>query len=95
LFINEFINKPRVAEVYNIGGGRDNSISVLEAFKLIESISGKESVYEYVDQNRMGDHMCYISDLSKMMEHYPNWSIKKDIKTTFQEIYDSWNKRLQ
>lgn len=94
LFINEFIEKPRFAEVYNIGGGRDNSISILEAFKLIESISGKESIYEYVDQNRMGDHMCYISDLSKMMQHYPNWSIKKDITTTFKEIYDSWNNRL-
>jgi CDP-paratose 2-epimerase len=94
LFINEFINKPRVAEVYNIGGGRENSISVLEAFKLIGEISGKESIYEYVDQNRMGDHMCYISDLSKMKGHYPNWTIRKDIKTTFQEIYDSWKNRL-
>jgi len=94
LFINEFINRPRVAEVYNIGGGRENSISVLEAFKLIGEISGRESIYEYVDQNRMGDHMCYISDLSKMKEHYPNWTIRKDIKTTFQEIYDSWKNRL-
>lgn len=95
LFINEFINKPRVAEVYNIGGGRDNSISIMEAFKLIGSISGKESKYEYVDKNRMGDHICYISDLRKMKEHYPSWSIKKDIKTTFEEIFDSWKQRLE
>ncbi len=95
LFINEFINKPRVAEVYNIGGGRENSISILEAFKLIESISGKESIYEYFDQNRMGDHMCYISDLSKMREHYPGWNIRKDIKTTFEEIYYSWKNRTK
>lgn len=94
LFINEFISKPRIAEVYNIGGGRSNSISILEAFKLIESISGRESIYEYVDKNRMGDHICYISDLSKMMEHYPNWSIKKDIRTTFIEIFESWSGRL-
>ncbi|MCA4895457.1 MAG: NAD-dependent epimerase/dehydratase family protein [Cytophagales bacterium] len=95
LFINAFINKPRLAEVYNIGGGRENSISILEAFKLIESISGKESIYEYVDENRKGDHICYISDLTKMKEHYPGWSITKDIKTTFGEIYQSWNSRMK
>jgi CDP-paratose 2-epimerase len=95
LFIDAFINKPRVAEVYNIGGGRENSISILEAFKLIESISGKESIHEYVDENRKGDHICYISDLSKMKAHYPGWSIRKDIKTTFEEIYESWNNRMK
>tara|TARA_Y100000385_G_scaffold262790_1_gene294726 strand:+ start:2525 stop:3565 length:1041 start_codon:yes stop_codon:yes gene_type:complete len=86
-FIEEFIKVPRIAEVYNIGGGRDNSVSILEAFDLIASISGKEMVYEYSDQNRAGDHMCYISDLSKMKAHYPNWDITKDLKTTFEEIY--------
>lgn len=86
-FIEEFIKAPRIAEVYNIGGGRDNSVSILEAFDLIASISGKEMVYEYSDQNRAGDHMCYISDLSKMKAHYPNWDITKDLKTTFEEIY--------
>jgi len=94
LFIDAFINKPRVAEVYNIGGGRENSISILEAFKLIESISGKESIYEYVDENRKGDHICYISDLSKMKAHYPGWTIRKDIKVTFEEIYQSWKNRV-
>lgn len=89
-FIEEFINAPRVAEVYNIGGGRDNSVSILEAFRLIESISGKAMNYEYVDKNREGDHMCYISDLSKMKDHYPNWDITKNLRTTFEEIYESW-----
>ena len=93
-FIEEFIKAPRVAEVYNIGGGRDNSISILEAFKLIESISGKAMIYEYVDKNREGDHMCYISDLSKMKSHYPTWDITKDLKTTFEEIYQSWLERI-
>jgi CDP-paratose 2-epimerase len=93
-FIEEFIARPRVAEVYNIGGGRDNSISILEAFRLIESISGKQMIYEYVDQNRQGDHMCYISDLSKMKAHYPNWGITKDLQTTFTEIYQSWVERV-
>ncbi|MEK6477291.1 NAD-dependent epimerase/dehydratase family protein [Catalinimonas sp. 4WD22] len=93
-FIEEFIKSPRVAEVYNIGGGRDNSISILEAFKLIESISGKSMQYEYVDKNREGDHMCYISDLSKIREHYPNWDITKNLQTTFEEIYQSWESRF-
>lgn len=93
-FIDEFISKPRVAEVYNLGGGRKNSISILEAFDLISSISGKEMVYKYSETNRIGDHMCYISDLSKMKEHYPNWDITKDLQTTFKEIYESWERRL-
>ncbi len=89
-FIETFINNPRKGEVYNIGGGRDNSISILEAFDLIASISGKKMIYEYVDQNRAGDHICYISDLSKMKSHYPSWGITKDLATTFQEIFQSW-----
>jgi CDP-paratose 2-epimerase len=89
-FIETFINNPRKGEVYNIGGGRDNSISILEAFDLIASISGKKMIYEYVDQNRAGDHICYISDLSKMKSHYPSWDITKDLATTFQEIFQSW-----
>ena len=89
-FIETFINNPRKGEVYNIGGGRENSISILEAFDLIASISGKKMIYEYVDQNRAGDHICYISDLSKMKSHYPTWGITKDLKTTFQEIFQSW-----
>jgi len=92
-FIEEFINKPRVAEVYNIGGGRDNSCSILEAFKLVESITGKPMNYEYVDKKREGDHMCYISDLSKMKTHYPSWSITKPLKVVFEEIVGSWEQR--
>lgn len=93
-FMNEFLNYPRVAEVYNLGGGRDNSISILEAFSMIESISGNAMIYEYFDQNRIGDHICYISNLQKMKEHYPNWDITKDLKTTFQEIYLAWGKKI-
>jgi len=90
MFIKEFLKNPRIAEVYNIGGGRENSVSILEAFSLIEAISGNKMVYEYVDKNREGDHICYISDLSKMKEHYPNWTITKDINTVFQEIHEAW-----
>lgn len=92
-FTNEFLSKPRIAEVYNIGGGRDNSISILEAFDLISSISGKKMIFEYVDKNRQGDHICYISDLSKMKAHYPNWDITKNLQVTFEEIYRSWQER--
>lgn len=89
-FISAFLDAPRVAEVYNIGGGRENSISILEAFSLIESISGIEMQYDYSDTNRIGDHICYISDLSKMKRHYPDWTITKDLRTTFSEIHDAW-----
>jgi CDP-paratose 2-epimerase len=92
-FIDLFIQTPKVAAVYNIGGGRENSISILEAFKLIESISNKPMKYTYVDENRIGDHICYISDLSKIKEDYPTWGITKDLKTTFQEIHDSWRSK--
>lgn len=92
-FIDEFLKNPRVAEVYNLGGGRGNSISILEAFKLIASISGKAMVYDYIPKNREGDHICYISDLTKMKTHYPNWGISKNLQTIFEEIYMSWEKR--
>ena len=92
-FMRRFIESPRQGEVYNLGGGRDNSVSILEAFDLIASISGKKMNYEYVDQNRAGDHICYISNLDKMKAHYPGWGITKDLKTTFVEIHHAWVKR--
>ncbi|MGA8658099.1 MAG: NAD-dependent epimerase/dehydratase family protein [Chthoniobacterales bacterium] len=92
-FMNQFIRSPRIGEVYNLGGGRENSISILEAFESIAEISGNKMCYEYVDQNRKGDHICYISDLAKMKSHYPRWSITKNLKTTFLEIYQSWVNR--
>jgi CDP-paratose 2-epimerase len=92
-FMRRFIESPRQGEVYNLGGGRANSVSILEAFELIASISGQKMNYEYVDQNRAGDHICYISNLDKMKAHYPGWGITKNLKTTFQEIHDAWAKR--
>ncbi|PJF42948.1 MAG: NAD-dependent epimerase [Candidatus Thermofonsia Clade 1 bacterium] len=93
-FIEEFYRAPRVAEVYNLGGGRANTTSILEAFKRIEALSGKPMRYEYVDQPRSGDHICYISDLSKMRAHYPNWDITKTLDMVFEEIYQAWQARL-
>lgn len=92
-FMEEFYEAPRVGEVYNIGGGRDNSISILEAFGLAESISGTKMKYSYSDRNREGDHICYISDLSKMKDHYPNWGITKPLQVVFEEIVESWKNR--
>jgi CDP-paratose 2-epimerase len=85
-FIDVFIQNPRIGEVYNIGGGKANTCSLLEAFTLVENISGKKMKYHYVDKNRSGDHICYYSDLRKMKAHYPNWCITKDLPTIFTEI---------
>jgi CDP-paratose 2-epimerase len=89
-FIAEFIAAPRAGEVYNIGGGRENSCSILEAFATISDLSGRKMVYEYMDQNRAGDHICYISDLRKMKNHYPKWGITRPLKKIFEEIHESW-----
>lgn len=93
-FIEEFFKNPRQGEVYNIGGGRANSCSILEAFDMASSISGKKMNYQYSEQNRSGDHMCYISDLSKMKAHYPAWDITKSLEDIFQEIVASWKERV-
>jgi CDP-paratose 2-epimerase len=86
-FMHEFYMNPRCGEVYNIGGGRENSVSILEAFDRIAAISGNPMSWEYVDKNREGDHICYISDLSKMKSHYPRWGITKSLDEVFEEIH--------
>lgn len=93
-FMEAFLDSPRVGEVYNIGGGRSNSVSILEAFKLVEGISGKKMIYEYVDQARQGDHICYISNLDKMRKHYPMWDIRIDLFQTVKEIHDAWKTKV-
>ncbi len=93
-FIHAFSEAPRSGEVYNIGGGKDNSCSILEAFKIAEKFSGKEMVYEYVDDNRIGDHIVYYSDLRKMREHYPNWDISVSLEETISQIVDAWKDRV-
>jgi CDP-paratose 2-epimerase len=92
-FIDAFIQAPRSGEVYNLGGGRRNSCSILEAFEITRAISGKDMIYDYVEKNREGDHICYISDLTKIQNHYPEWGLTKDLATIFEEIYHSWRKR--
>jgi CDP-paratose 2-epimerase len=92
-FIEAFIKAPRIAEVYNLGGGKDNTCSILEAFDIISKISGKPMKYKYDETNRIGDHICYYSDLRKMKDHYPDWDITKSLQTTFEEIYTAWIQR--
>jgi CDP-paratose 2-epimerase len=92
-FIESFLLAPRIAEVYNLGGGKENTVSILEAFELISNISGKPMRYKYIEQNRIGDHICYYSDLRKIKEHYPNWSITKSLDAVFTEIFNSYIQR--
>jgi len=94
-FIECFIEEPRVAEVYNLGGGRGNSCSILEAFEMVEALSGRKMIYDYVDKPREGDHICYISDLTKMKTHYPQWDITKKLPDIFEEIYRGWVERIK
>src|SRR5271154_7336358 len=93
-FMLAFAQKPRCGEVYNLGGGRENSCSILEAFSLAAEVSGRQQVWTYVDSNRIGDHICYYSDLTKMKTHYPDWGITKSLKQTVAEIAASWSARL-
>lgn len=93
-FIWAFFQKPRMAEVYNLGGGRQNSCSILEAFDLVESISGVRPVWRYQDEARIGDHICYYSDLRRIRSHYPEWDISISLEQTLREIVEAWRGRI-
>lgn len=88
-FMRLFIDNPRIAAVYNIGGGKSNSCSILEGISILENIGGKKFNTEYVNENRVGDHICYYSDLSKMKLDYPEFEIKKKLTTIIQDIYNN------
>jgi CDP-paratose 2-epimerase len=92
-FIEAFWDAPRSGEVYNLGGGRGNACSILEAFDRVATLTGKPMRSTYVDKNREGDHICYISDLRKMQAHYPGWGITKSLADIFEEIVASWRHR--
>lgn len=85
-FIRAFAENPRCGEVYNIGGGRANSCSILEAFDRVTEFTGRAMRWEYVEKHRDGDHICYISDLSKMRRHYPSWDISRSLDDIFKDI---------
>ena len=89
-----FRNNPRSGEVYNLGGGRKNSISILEAFDLVSELTGKQVNWVYVDQNRIGDHICYISDLRKMKTHFPGWEITCSLPNILEEMVSAEQERF-
>jgi CDP-paratose 2-epimerase len=90
-FVNSvyhFVQNPRVAQVYNMGGSRYSNCSILEAIDMIQDISGKEVNYVYEEKNRIGDHIWYISCVDKFKKDYPEWEYSYDIKKMIKEIYD-------
>jgi CDP-paratose 2-epimerase len=85
---DEFFKNPRVGQVYNIGGGRLSNCSMAEAIDLCEQIAGRLLRWKYVDQNRQGDHIWWISDLSHFQAHYPGWSPHYGVPMILKEIYE-------
>lgn len=94
-FMAAFVKSPRAGEVYNLGGGKANSTSILEAFDIVSRYSDKTQVFTYQDQHRIGDHICYYSDLRKMKAHYPGWDITQTLDDTIRQIVESWRRRNQ
>jgi CDP-paratose 2-epimerase len=93
-FADAFIENPRSGEVYNLGGGRANSCSVLEAFRITEEITGRPQRYSCVDESRIGDHVVYYSDLTKMRTHYPGWDVSIGLQEIIRQIARAWQARL-
>jgi CDP-paratose 2-epimerase len=89
-FMSGFIEAPRVAETYNLGGGKQNTCSIIEAFAIAEKYSGRPQIYSYSDAPRTGDHICYYSDLSKMRSHYPSWDIRISVEETIRQMVAKW-----
>ena len=88
-----FFEKPRVAEVYNIGGGRFSNCSVLEAIELAEATAGRRLDWSYTDRNRTGDHIWWIGDNGRFQEHFPEWRLQYDVPMILQEIRDANRER--
>jgi CDP-paratose 2-epimerase len=95
LAIEEFTANPRCGEVYNLGGDRENSVSMLEAIHNIEQMTERKLNWNYVEENRKGDHICYISDLTRSKSHHPNWKITIDLDEIFHQIIADHTQRLQ
>lgn len=90
-FIDLFLQNPRSGEVYNLGGGKANSCSIIEAFEICESYSGKKQKYEYIEENRIGDHICYYSDLTKVKKDYPEFAFQNNLESTIKQIIVAQN----
>jgi CDP-paratose 2-epimerase len=81
-----FAERPRVAAVYNLGGGRDNSVSMLEAIDRFEALYGRTLDWEYVDEPRIGDHICYISNVERFRADYPEWDVTVSLDAIFDDF---------
>jgi CDP-paratose 2-epimerase len=88
-----FAQHPRPGEVYNLGGGRDNAASVIECINLIEKVSGKRPQLSYTDTNRIGDHICYYSDLRKLHSHFPGWKLSYSLEQIVVEMVEAVRKQ--
>ena len=87
--------KPRVAEVYNVGGGRHANCSIIEAINMVEDLTGRPMNRAYVNENRIGDHIWWISDIRRLQSHYPEWRLTRDIPSIIREIYESFAARYK
>jgi len=93
-FIEEFAKNPRPGEVYNLGGGFENSCSIIEAREAFEKLSCKthrSGLFTYREESRMGDHISYVSDLSKAKRDYPEWSVTRSLTSIYEEIVQAWS----
>ncbi|HEY5864210.1 MAG TPA: NAD-dependent epimerase/dehydratase family protein, partial [Candidatus Tectomicrobia bacterium] len=89
LFLH-FFHRPRYGEVYNLGGGRRNSLSILETIDVLADM-GLQLNYTYQEQHRIGDHICYISDLAKIRSHFPDWKLEYDLASIFYELVERYS----
>ena len=90
-----FSEAPRPGEVYNIGGGRENAASVLECIELIEQIGGYRLQWTLADDNRKGDHICYISNLAKLRRDYPQWKVRVPLQEIIAQMIDSEGRKAK
>ena len=90
----EFSKAPKAGEVYNIGGGRNSNCSILEVIDLIEDLSGKRLNFKISEENRIGDHIWWVSDVRKFQNHYPTWDFKYSLKEIVQEIIGAAKERM-
>lgn len=91
----EFVRNPRAGEVYNLGGGRENSVSIVEAIALLEEMIGRKVHQNYCQQPRKGDHVCYISNLKKFKSHYPAWQVTRDLPGILEEMVAAEKRQRQ
>ncbi len=92
LFLH-FFRRPRCGEVYNLGGGRQNSLSILETIDILAEM-GLHIDYTYKEQHRIGDHICYISDLAKIQSHFPDWKLEYDLSSIFDELVERYTRQI-